>query len=115
MATKVKKKNKPGQGRKVVDWPKEKVAQLKKLYPTGDNKEVAAKLGITVSALRNASIRFKVKKSTRYWDKPWEDLVIKQWPAMSPEEIAAELLKKFKVVKTKWSVINKYRELAGLR
>jgi hypothetical protein len=109
------KKNKPGAGRPTKEWTKDRVALLKKCYPTKSNEEAAAILGVTVSALRNAAIRFKVSKSNRYWDKPEEDYLLKNWPVMSPDEIADGLKKKFGITKTKWAVINKYRELSGLR
>lgn len=110
---KIKKKNKPGQGRPVVAWPLEKVKLLKKLYPTLSNDIVADKLNTTVSAVRYAAMKFKVKKSNRYWDKPETDYLLKNWPVMSAEEIAAGLKEKFKIEKTRWAVINKYRELKG--
>lgn len=96
-------------GPKPTEWPKEKVAMLKKLYPKHDNEEVAKQMGVSVSALRNAAQRFKVKKSDRYWDKPDHDFLLKNWPVMSAEEIGKELKK------TRWAVINKYRELTGKR
>lgn len=102
-------------GPKVTEWSKEKVVTLKKLYPLKDNASVAAEMGITESALRNAAVRFRVKKSSRYWDKPWEDFILKNWEVMTVIELSDELKRKFKIEKTKWAVINKYRELKGLR
>lgn len=110
--SKIKKETR---GRKVVDWPKEKIALLKKHYPTKSNEEAAALIGVTISALRNAAIRFKVKKSNRFWDKPETDFILKNWDQLSPVEIADKLKEKLKIEKTKWAVINKYRELKGLR
>ncbi|HTE32721.1 MAG TPA: hypothetical protein VK666_20210 [Chryseolinea sp.] len=108
----MKKKN---AGRPATEWPKEKIALLKKHYPTTGNEEVATMLSTTVSALRNAATYYKVKKANRYWDKPETDFILKNWDALSPDEIADGLEKKFKIKKTKWAVINKYRELMGLR
>lgn len=108
-------KNKPGAGRPNTEWPKEKIALLKKLYPNKHNDDVAKEMNVTVSALRNAVVRFKVKKSNRYWDIPEEKFVTDNWPILSVSEIADQLKKKFGVEKTKWSIINKYRELIGLR
>ncbi len=99
----IKKKNKVG--RPVVNWPEEKIVLLKKLYPANPNDLVAEKLDITISALRNAVIRFKVKKNHRYWDKSEEKFLLISWPIMSAEEIGKKLKK------TRWAVINKYREL----
>jgi len=102
-------------GPKIVDWPDEKVKQLRKLYPNNPTEVVAAALGVTERAVRSAAIRFKVKKSGRYWDKPEEDYVLKNWDQMSADEIAEGIKAKFKVEKTRWAVINKYRELKGFR
>jgi hypothetical protein len=107
------KKNK--RGRPVIAWSKEKIAFLKKLYPGKNNKDVAAEMGITISALRNAAVKFKVKKSNRYWDKAKENFVVDNWQILSVSEIADQLEKKFNIYKTKWAIINKYRELKGLR
>lgn len=105
----MKKKNKSGAGRPTFFWTKERIKILKAIYPTQTNEEVAALLGITVSAVRNGAVRFKVKKKDRYWDKPEEDFILKNWEVMSAMELAEKL------GKTKWAVINKYRELKGLR
>lgn len=96
-------------------WPDGAIAVLKKHYPTKDNDEVAALTGKSVSAVRNMAGKLRLKKSTRYWDKPWEKFVIKNYPVMNDVEIAHGLLKKFGAAKTKWAIINKYRELMGLR
>lgn len=103
--------NKKGAGRPVVAWLPEKVNLLKKLYPINDNDTVADKLNTTVAAVRYAAMRYKVKKSNRYWDKPETDYLLKNWPVMSAEEISAGLKEKFKIEKTRWAVINKYRKL----
>lgn len=91
------------------DWTEKQIATLKKLYPTTDNETVAQKVGKSVRAVRSQAVRLRLKKSTRYWDKPEEDYVLENWPVLSAEEIAADL------GKTKWAIINKYRELKGLR
>ncbi len=101
--------NKPG--RPVAFWTKENIALLKKLYPKKSNAEVAAAFNLNERAIRNAAMRFKIKKSNRYWDKPEVDYVLKNWPVMSAVEIAAGLKEKFGIEKTRWAVINKYREL----
>lgn len=102
-------------GRPAFLWTKEKIALLKKLYPNKSNEDVATTLAIDIRAVRNAAMRFKIKKSNRYWDNPEEKFVLHNWEVLSPMEIAEALKKKFKVEKTKWAVINKYRELKGLR
>lgn len=101
------KKNKPGAGRPVSFWTKERVKKLKALFPVTDNEEIAAILGsnVTVSAVRNAATRLGLTKQSRYWTP--EDIahLQKHWADSSAEKIAEEL------GKTRWAVINKYREL----
>lgn len=107
------KKTRPGPPATV--WPPEKLKLLKKLYPNNDNTEVAKQCKVTTEQVRYAANNLGLKKSNRYWDKPWEDLLLKNWEVMTAVEIAAELKRKFKVDKTRWAVINKYRELNGDR
>lgn len=98
-----KRKNKPGAGRPVENWAPEKIKLLKKLYPTTDNETVAAKLKVSVSALRNAAVRFGVKKLG--WTLKEEDFVRDNFNSMTYDKIGAKL------GKTKWQVIKKAREL----
>lgn len=98
-----KRKNKPGAGRPVTDWPPERVKLLKKLYPTTDNETVAAKLGVTVSAVRNAATRFGITKNG--WTEKDEQWLLANAAKMTYDQLAKEL------GKTRWGVINKYREL----
>ena len=109
------RKNKKGAGRPSIQWTKERISQLKKLYPSLSNEIVADKMGLTISAIRNAAIKYKIKKADRFWDKPWEEMLVKNWEELSVEELGELLARKFKVKKTKWSIINKYRELTGKR
>lgn len=97
-----KRKNKPGGGRPVNSWPPEKVKLLTKLYPITDNETLAKKLKVSVSALRNAAVRFDVKK------KGWTDKDIQALKDNFhlPYDKIAE-----KLGKTRWAVINKAREL----
>lgn len=100
---KQKRKNKPGAGRPVESWPPEKVKLLRTLYPATDNETAAKSLGVSVSALRNAAVRFGVQK------KGWTDKEIAfikaNFTTLTYQQIADKL------EKTKWSVINKAREL----
>jgi len=73
------------------------------------------KIGVSVDAVRSKAVLLKIKKSDRYWDKPWENMILKNWNVMSPEELMAELKINSRSKKTKWAIINKYRELKGLR
>lgn len=65
--------------------------------------------------IRSARTRYNLKKADHYWDKPWENYVINNWETLSPVELSDGLKRKFKITKTNWAVINKYRELTGKR
>lgn len=77
--------------------------------------DVAAKLGVTEYAVRNALHTHGLKKKARFWGADEEKFILKNWREMDPEEIAKAIKQKFGTSRTKWAVINKYRELAGLR
>ena len=102
----IKRKNKPGAGRPVEAWPADKVAILKKLYPTTDNATMAKVLGVSVSALRNAAVRFGVQK------KGWTDkdiaFIKANYSTLTYDQMADKL------DKTRWAVINKARELTKI-
>jgi hypothetical protein len=95
--------------RRPTIWKKERVQQLKTLRPTTSDKVVAKNLKTTVSSIRNAAFVFKVKKKLFYWDYAEEQFILKNWTVMTAEELAVQLKR------TRWAVINKYRELTGAR
>ena len=101
--------NKKGAGAPVSFWTPEKIKQLKKLFPTTDNKIIAEKLGSTERAVRSKAFILRLKKSDRYWSKNEEGFLLKNWDVMSATELGEKLNK------TKWAIINKYRELTGKR
>ena len=94
---------------KGTDWSDAQIKTLKKLYPTTDNAVVATSVEKSEKAVRSKAQALKLKKSERYWDKPQEDFVLKNYAVMSAKEIGVKLKK------TKWAVINKFRELTGKR
>lgn len=97
-------------------WSEADEKQLRKLYPKTHNEIISDKIpGTTVFSIRAKAVSLGLKKSDRYWDIPEEDFIRKNWDAMSPDELAAGLKEKFQVERTKWAVINKYRELTGKR
>lgn len=98
-----KRKNKPGAGRPVESWTPAKVKLLQKLYPITDNATVAKKLGMTISAVRNAATRFGVTK--KGWTEKDIAVLKEHYMTLTYDKIAAKL------GKTKWAVINKAREL----
>jgi hypothetical protein len=91
------------------EWTPDRVSVLKKNYPIRNNQEVAEMLKTTVSAVRSAAFIFRLKKKDRNWDKPEETFLLKNWEVMSAVELADHL------GKTRWAIINKYRELTGKR
>lgn len=91
------------------DWTEAQEKQLKKLYPTTNNDVLAKMLNRTESAIRAKATKMRLKKADRFWDKSEEDFILKNVTVMSYPEIAKKLKR------TKWAVINKYRELIGKR
>lgn len=96
-----------------VKWTEEKIKDLKKYFPSIDNEIVATSLNVSAGALRLKASQLRLKKAKWYWHKNWEKLVLQKFGNHSPEEIAAMLKNKFGAVKSRWSVINKYRKLTG--
>src|SRR6186713_1464014 len=95
-------------------WTADQIAVLTKLYPKTHNEIIAGELGKSERSIRAKATLLKIKKASYFWDRPEETFVLKNWDAMSPDEISKGLKEKFGMDKTKWSVINKYRELKGL-
>lgn len=93
----------------MITWTSENIAKLKKLYPINDNSTVATELGTTERSIRSAAVKFNVKKSNRYWPKKDIATLLKYWPTLTAEEIA------IKIGRTRWAVINQYRQIKGLR
>lgn len=101
----MKTKLKPGPEPAI--WSADKKKELARLYPKLSNAELAILFGIDVRAIRNAAARFGLKKT--FWTAEREKYILTNWDKKTAREIAADLKL------TRWSVINKYRELAGLR
>ena len=100
---------------KANDWSDKQEEDLKALFATTHNEAIAKKLKKTIAAIRAKAVALKLKKSNRYWHTAWEKWVLKNYSSLAPDEMIAGLQKKFGIEKTKWAVINKYRELKGLR
>lgn len=96
-------------GARITFWSEAKIKELKKHFPTKDNEIIAELLGTTVRAVRSKAFILRLKKSERYWNYGQEQFLLKNWQSMSAVEIGNELKK------TRWAVINKYRELTGKR
>lgn len=90
-------------------WTDAEIDTLKKLFPKTDNSEVAEKIGKTVSAIRNKAVKLKLKKTNNYWKVGQEKYLLDNYGKIPLDDIMKYLKK------TKWAVINKYRELTGKR
>lgn len=90
-------------------WPSKKIDLLKELYPSTPNEDIEKKLGYSLSAIRSKAFKLGLKKENRHWSKKEEEWLLKKWDTTHSEKIAEHLKK------TKWAVINKYRELTGKR
>jgi hypothetical protein len=96
-------------------WTEKQLKDLEKLYPMTDNDVIAEKISKTVRAVRSKAVLLRLKKSNRYWQMVHEKWLLKNYPVLSTLEIADAFEKKFGLIKTRWAIINKYRELAGKR
>lgn len=90
-------------------WPESDVAYLKEHFPTTDNEVIAEALSKSVSAIRNEAWALKLRKARHYWKPTQEAFLLEHYGQLSIEEISQKL------DKSKWSIINKHRELTGLR
>lgn len=80
-----------------------------KMFPHHSNKEISEKLNIEVVTIRNIGTKHKLKKVERPWTKKDEKLLIAYY------EGGLRGLADILPNRTRWSMINKYRELKGLR
>ena len=93
-------------------WTADMEAQLAKLFPNTDNKDIASVMGLSISAIRSKSHIMKLRKSTRYWTSVDCKWLVDHWdvPGYGFQEIQNHFPHK-----TKWAIINKYRSLTGKR
>lgn len=95
--------------RKTVHWTEEEVKYLIKNYPKMDNILIANNLNRTVSSIRCKALMLNLKKSAYYWNKKDEKFLKENYQYMDYNELSDKLKR------SKWSIINKYRELMGFR
>jgi hypothetical protein len=91
------------------EWSDKEVALLKKHFPVKDTEEVSKIIGRSVRAIRSKAFSLSLEKSNRYWTKEQEKLILKKYYKLGADELSR------KIGKTKWAVINKFRELTGKR
>lgn len=79
------------------------------LYPTMSDKDLAKKMNVKISYVRNVGGRYGLKKKARYWSEKDKKTLLKHYK--DGLVIVMEKLPK----RSKWAIINKYRELKGKR
>jgi len=89
--------------------PNKHAKELDKLIPTMPDKEVAAKLNIPLTTVRSHASNRKIKKTYNEWSKEEIKTLKKEY-----QFGIAWIMDKFPN-RTKWAIINKYREVMGLR
>lgn len=90
-------------------WTDKQISDLKKYYPVKENSFVAKKVNKTIDAIRAKAIKLRLKKENYFWQNKDEKFILKNVKVLSYPEIAEKL------GRSKWAVINKYRELTGKR
>ena len=72
-------------------WSKQEVTLLKKMYPDNNKRDIASKLGRTVSAVVSRGCQLGLGKKTRVWSKRELNLLKKLYPSRTAQEIADQL------------------------
>lgn len=83
--------------------------KLDKLLPIMSDKEVANKLNIPLTTVRSHAANRKIKKTYSEWSKEDLKTLKKEYPFG-----IAWVMDKLPN-RSKWAIINKYREVMGLR
>lgn len=83
--------------------------EFKKLFPVTDNATLSKQYKVTESTVRMWGAKLKLRKKSWGWTKEEEQYLLKSYPNLMATELAKTLKR------SRWSVINKYRELTGLR
>lgn len=101
------KNPKPRTGKKNIS--EKKLAEVLKNYGGKPTKQLAKETGIKFNTIRSISARKGLKKENRLWTAKQEKELLKRYDEYGWQHFAD------KFDKTKWSVINKFRELSGKR
>lgn len=85
--------------------------EFKQLFPITDNEALAKMYAVKESTIRLWGAKLKLNKKIWLWSRHDENFILKNYGTgrYTIEEMAK------KIGRSKWSVINKYREIAGLR
>lgn len=84
--------------------------EFKKLFPSTINSVLAIKYGVKESTIRVWAAKLELKKDLCEWSKSHENYVLKYYGKGKTLE---EIIKY--TGRTRWGIINKYRELNNLR
>jgi len=101
--------NKPNPRAGKDGWSESEISILKALFPTEKNTVVAEKTNRSIGAVRAKAVLLGLKKEKWLWQKKDEQFILKNWALMTAVEIGD------KIGKSRWSAINKYRELTKKR
>lgn len=93
--------------------PNKNLDKIKELYPTIPDKELAEKFGVTEKYVRNVGGRYGLKKNY-HWSEKEKKLILKYYE-YGVAFVQAKLAEKEFPDRTKWAIINMYRELTGKR
>lgn len=83
--------------------------EFKRLFPKTANTELSKKYGVVESTIRTWASILGLSKENYYWTKKQETFLLKNYGKLPNRQIAEEL------GHTYYGVINKHRELIGLR
>lgn len=87
----------------------ENIEYFKKEFPVTENSILAKKYMVAESTIRVWASKLKLKKQSCSWSRRHERYILNNYEKKSVKEICEKL------ARSKFAVINKYRELAGLR
>lgn len=93
----------------IGQWSKDELEYLRKNFAKTSNEELSDHLQKSESAIRTYAQKLKLKKANNYWKPKQEVYLMENYGNLPIAEIQKHL------GKTKWGVINKYRELKGKR
>lgn len=85
------------------------IQEFSKEFPVTENRILAKKYKVAESTIRVWGSKMKLKKESWVWVRSHENYVLKYYNKKKSADIAKKLNR------TRWAVINKYRELSGLR
>ena len=83
-------------------WTKEDIRLLRRLYPRGNTKKIAERLGRPLTTVRQKAYDLGMKTNVyQYWTPEDLDLLVELYPDTSPEELAVRFRRSAGSVKTK--------------